>query len=100
MFQKCGKDFGYRAQVHNLLQEAQRLPLPACPGYIVRSGDRKSSTCAVRFLTLVVGWVERQMNGGFRCFNLVLHTSHNMQLSVISLAFSGTQPTLRHDKFH
>ncbi len=27
----------------------------------------------------VVGWVERQKNGGFRCFNLVLHTFHNMQ---------------------
>ena len=27
MFQKCGKDFGYRAQGHNHLQEAQRLPI-------------------------------------------------------------------------
>ena len=42
------------------------------------------STCAVRFLTLVVGWVERQKNGGFRCFNLILHTSHNIHLCVIS----------------
>ena len=59
-------------------------------------------TCAVRFLTLVVGWVERQMNGGFRCFNLILHTSHNMQLSVISEThrIMTGQPTLRHDKFH
>ena len=37
------------------------------------------STCAVRFLALVVGWVERQKNGGFRCYNLILYTSHNMQ---------------------
>jgi predicted transcriptional regulator with HTH domain len=32
-----------------------------------------------RFLVLVVGWVERQKNGGFRCYNLILYTSHNMQ---------------------
>ena len=25
-----------------------------------------------------VGWVERQKEGGFRCFNLILLTSHNM----------------------
>jgi len=31
-------------------------------------------------LTLVVGWVERQKNGGFRCFNLILLNSHGMQI--------------------
>ena len=31
-------------------------------------------------LTLIVGWVERQKNGGFRCFNLILLNSHGMQI--------------------
>jgi len=38
----------------------------------------KNFACVVRFLTLVVGWVERQKNGGFPCFKLILHTFHNM----------------------
>ena len=64
--------------------------------------DRTLSTCAARLLTLVVGWVEREKNGGVRCFNLILHTSHNMQLCEISEThrIMTAQPTLRHDKFH
>ncbi len=64
--------------------------------------DRTFSTCAARLLTLVVGWVERQKNGGVRCFNLILYTSHNMQLCEISEThrIMTAQPTLRHDKVH